>query len=211
MNNVLFLSGIDTDAGKTYATAFLARRFMEQGRSVITQKFVQTGCRDYSEDITAHRRLMGIGPLPEDLDHTTAPVIFTYPASAQLAARLDGREIDLDAIDNATKVLASRYDNVIIEGAGGLMVPLTDDFLTIDYVKSRNLPIVLVTNGILGSINHTLLSLEAIESRGITLDTVIYNTYYDSDKVIAADTLGFIRRYLERRHPQTQLLILPKL
>lgn len=211
MNNVLFLSGIDTDAGKTYATAFLARRFMEQGRSVITQKFVQTGCRDYSEDIAAHRRLMGINPLPEDLDHTTAPVIFTYPASAQLAARLDGREIDLDAIDNATKVLASRYDNVIIEGAGGLMVPLTDDFLTIDYVKSRNLPIVLVTNGILGSINHTLLSLEAIESRGITLDTVIYNTYYDSDKVIAADTLGFIRRYLERRHPQTQLLILPKL
>ena len=211
MNNVLFLSGIDTDAGKTYATAFLARRFMEQGRSVITQKFVQTGCRDYSEDITAHHRLMGIGPLPEDLDHTTAPVIFTYPASAQLAARLDGREIDLDAIDNATKVLASRYDNVIIEGAGGLMVPLTDDFLTIDYVKSRNLPIVLVTNGILGSINHTLLSLEAIESRGITLDTVIYNTYYDSDKVIAADTLGFIRRYLERRHPQTELLILPKL
>lgn len=211
MNNVLFLSGIDTDAGKTYATAFLARRFMEQGRSVITQKFVQTGCRDYSEDIAAHRRLMGINPLPEDLDHTTAPVIFTYPASAQLAARLDGREIDLDAIDNATKVLASRYDNVIIEGAGGLMVPLTDDFLTIDYVKSRNLPIVLVTNGILGSINHTLLSLEAIESRGITLDTVIYDTYYDSDKVIAADTLGFIRRYLERRHPQTQLLILPKL
>lgn len=211
MNNVLFLSGIDTDAGKTYATAFLARRFMEQGRSVITQKFVQTGCRDYSEDIAAHRRLMSINPLPEDLDHTTAPVIFTYPASAQLAARLDGREIDLDAIDNATKVLASRYDNVIIEGAGGLMVPLTDDFLTIDYVKSRNLPIVLVTNGILGSINHTLLSLEAIESRGITLDTVIYNTYYDSDKVIAADTLGFIRRYLERRHPQTQLLILPKL
>lgn len=211
MNNVLFLSGIDTDAGKTYATAFLARRFMEQGRSVITQKFVQTGCHDYSEDIAAHRRLMGINPLPEDLDHTTAPVIFTYPASAQLAARLDGREIDLDAIDNATKVLASRYDNVIIEGAGGLMVPLTDDFLTIDYVKSRNLPIVLVTNGILGSINHTLLSLEAIESRGITLDTVIYNTYYDSDKVIAADTLGFIRRYLERRHPQTELLILPKL
>lgn len=211
MNNVLFLSGIDTDAGKTYATAFLARRFMEQGRSVITQKFVQTGCRDYSEDIAAHRRLMSINPLPEDLDHTTAPVIFTYPASAQLAARLDGREIDLDAIDNATKVLASRYDNVIIEGAGGLMVPLTDDFLTIDYVKSRNLPIVLVTNGILGSINHTLLSLEAIESRGITLDTVIYNTYYDSDKVIAADTLGFIRRYLERRHPQTELLILPKL
>ena len=70
---------------------------------------------------------------------------------------------------------------------------------------------VLVTNGILGSINHTLLSLDAIESRGITLDTVIYNTYYDSDKVIAADTLGFIRRYLERRHPQTELLILPKL
>ena len=91
MSQVYFISGIDTDAGKSYATGYLAARLMKEGKSVVTQKFIQTGNTGFSEDIDLHRRLMGIGPLPEDIDHTTAPVIFSYPASAQLAARIDGR------------------------------------------------------------------------------------------------------------------------
>jgi dethiobiotin synthetase len=205
----IFLSGIDTDAGKTYATVFLARKLQSEGRSVITQKFIQTGCTDTSEDIEAHRRLMGTGMLREDIDGTTAPIIFTYPASAQLAAKIDGREIDLSLVDRSTEILAQRYDTVIIEGAGGLMVPITDDFFTIDYISSRRLPVALVTNGVLGSINHTILSLEALEHRGIEIAYVIYNKHFDTDAVIAADTLGFIRRYLARKHPHTELLEMP--
>lgn len=206
-----FLTGTDTDAGKTYATAFLARRFMDEGYTVATQKFIQTGCTDDSEDILAHRRLTGTGPLPEDLDHTTAPIIFSYPASAQLAARIDGRDIDVSLIDRSREILNSRYDVLIIEGAGGLMVPFTDDFLTIDYPATRRLPVVLVTNGILGSINHTLLSLEAIAARGLELPYVIYNRHFDSDKIIAEDTVGFIRRYLAKHFPETELLEMPSL
>jgi dethiobiotin synthetase len=207
----LFVSGIDTDAGKTFATAWLARKFMSEGKSVITQKFVQTGCTDYSDDIAEHRRLMGTGMLPEDIDHTTAPIIFTYPASAQLAAQIDNRAIDLSIIDESRIKLSTKYDVTLIEGAGGLMVPLTDDFLTIDYPTSRNLPIVLVTNGILGSINHTLLSLEAIAARKLNLKYVIYNTHFDKDKVIAADTQGFIKRYLAKHFPETEFLTMPSL
>lgn len=155
MSNAYFISGIDTDAGKTYVTGYIARRLMEEGKRVITQKFIQTGNTDMSEDIVKHREIMGIGLQPEDLDHTTAPVIFSYPASAQLAARIDGREIDLEAIDRATERLKSLYDIVLIEGAGGLAVPITDTFMSIDYAESRKLPVILVTNGILGSINHT--------------------------------------------------------
>ena len=177
----LFLSGIDTDAGKTYATAYLAKRFMQQGLSVVTQKFI----------------------------HTTAPIIFTYPASAQLAARIDGRDIDISLIDRSREILASRYDVAIIEGAGGLMVPFTDDFLTIDYPATRQLPVVLVTNGILGSINHTLLSLEAIKARGLELPYIIYNKYFDTDELIAEDTLGFIRRYVAKHFPGTEILEMP--
>ncbi len=206
-----FLTGINTDAGKTYATAFLARKFMDQGLRVATQKFIQTGCTDSSEDILAHRRLMGIDLLPEDIDHTTAPIIFTYPASAQLAARIDSREIDITLIDRSREILASRYDIVIIEGAGGLMVPFTDDFLSIDYPATRHLPVVLVTNGILGSINHTILSLEAIKSRNLSLPYVIYNKHFDSDPIIAEDTLGFIRRYLKKHFPDTEILEMPDL
>lgn len=201
-----FITGIDTDAGKTYATAFLARRFMDEGKTVITQKFIQTGCDDTSEDIEKHRQLLGTGLLPEDIDRTTAPLIFHHPCSAQLAARLDGREIDLSVIDAATERLSARYDVVLLEGAGGLMVPITDDFLTVDYITSRRLPTVVVTNGRLGSINHTILTLEAIRNRQITLAAVIYNTHFDTDPLIAADTHDFIARYLNRHHSGTQYL-----
>lgn len=209
MSKAYFVSGIDTDAGKSYATGYLASQLMKKGVKVVTQKFVQTGNEEFSEDIELHRRIMGTGALPEDLDHTTAPVIFSYPASAQLAARIDGREIDLGAIDKATEKLKERYEMVLIEGAGGLMVPLTDDFLTIDYVTSRNLPLILVTNGVLGSINHTILSLEAIKSRDIKLEAVLYNEHFDTDKVIAEDTRGFISRYLKRHFPDCKLYYIP--
>lgn len=208
---VLFISGIDTDAGKTYATAWLARTLMDRGLSVVTQKFIQTGCTDSSEDIEAHRRLTGCAPLPEDEDGTTAPIIFTYPASAQLAARIDGKEIDLGLVEQSTATLSSRYDRVLIEGAGGLMVPVTDDTFTIDYIAAHSLPTVLVTNGVLGSINHTILSLEAIAARNIPLAGVIYNRHFDSDETIAADTRDFIRRYLSRHFPEATYLEMPSL
>lgn len=211
MSQAYFVSGIDTDAGKTYVTGYIARRLMEEGKRVITQKFIQTGNTDMSEDIVKHREIMGTGLLPVDLDHTTAPVIFTYPASAQLAARIDGREIDLEVIDRATERLKSLYDIVLIEGAGGLAVPITDTFMAIDYAESRKLPIILVTNGVLGSINHTILSLEAIRSRGIQLAAVLYNEHFDTDAVIAEDTRGYISRYVARNFPTARFATIPSL
>lgn len=210
MSQVYFISGIDTDAGKSFATGYMARQLAAEGKKVITQKFIQTGCEGYSEDIVLHRRITGSGTLPEDIDGLTAPVIFTYPASAQLAASIDGREIDLSVIDRATEKLAATHDVVLIEGAGGLMVPITDSFMAIDYARTRRLPVMLVTNSRLGSINHTILSLEAIKSRGMELHSVLYNTWFDSaDPVIAADTRGFIERYLRRNFPDTRLIDIP--
>lgn len=207
MSDIIFISGIDTDAGKTYATAWLAKHLMKKGQRVITQKFIQTGNSGYSEDIVKHRELMGTGLLPEDEDFTTSPIIFSYPASAQLAARLDGKEINLDKVRQSSAVLASRYDSVLVEGAGGLMVPVTDDYFTIDYVKDEKLPLALVTNGVLGSINHTILSLEAIKNRDITLRYLLYNTYFDNDTIIADDTRGFISRYLAKHFPESEMLV----
>lgn len=211
MSKAYFISGIDTDAGKTYVTGHIARHLMKEGKRVITQKFIQTGNTGMSEDIEVHRRIMGTGMLPEDLYHTTAPVIFSYPASAQLAARIDGREIDLGVIDRATERLLSLYDVVLVEGAGGLAVPITDTFMAIDYVESRRLPLILVTNGVLGSINHTVLSLEAVRTRGIELAAVIYNEHFDTDAVIAADTRGFIERYVKRNFPDALFATVPSI
>ncbi len=212
MSEKIFVTGIDTDAGKTYAAGWYARKLMEQGLSVATQKFIQTGNIDMSEDIEAHRRIMGIPLMEVDKAGITAPIIFTHPASAQLAARLDGRDIDLKAIDGATERLSSEFDVVLIEGAGGIMAPVTDDFLTIDYIASRGLPVAVVTNSRLGSINHTILTLEAVKHHGLKLHSVMYNTYYDgTDTLIADDTRGFVERYVRRHFPDAEFLVIPVL
>lgn len=204
-----FVTGIDTDAGKTYCTAWLASRLMEAGHRVVTQKFIQTGNVGFSEDIEAHRRLTGTGVLPEDKEGLTAPIILSYPASAQLAARIDGIELDLSLIDRARAELESRYDVVLVEGAGGMMVPITDEYFAIDYATERHLPVILVTNGRLGSINHTVLSLQAIKVRNLKLAAVLYNKFFDKDKIIAEDTHGYIERYVTRHFPGALLLDVP--
>lgn len=208
--NVFFVSGIDTNIGKSYATAYLACLWREKGVNTITQKFIQTGNVGYSEDIDLHRQLMSIAPLPEDEEGLTKPEIFSYSASPHLAARLDGREIDFGKIKRATAILSERYDAVLVEGAGGLMVPLTEDFLTIDYIARENYPLVFLTSGRLGSINHTLLSFEAIRQRGIRMHTLMYNMYPEGeDKIIQQDTEDYIRRYLDKYFPDAEFIRVP--
>jgi dethiobiotin synthetase len=209
--NVYLVSGIDTNIGKSYATAYLANLWRQKGVNTITQKFIQTGNpAGYSEDIELHRRLMGTGELPEDKEGLTKPEIFSYPASPDLASRIDGRPIHFEAIRRATEVLSERYDAVLMEGAGGLMVPLTPDMLTIDYIRESGYPLVFVTSGRLGSVNHTLLSFEAIRSRGIQLHTVMYNLFPEGeDKIIQADTEQYIRRYLAQHFPEAEFVKVP--
>lgn len=210
--NVYFISGIDTDAGKSYATGFLAREWNKDGKKTITQKLIQTGNVGHSEDIDLHRRIMGIPFTQEDREGLTMPEIFSYPASPHLASQLDNRPIDFAKIKQATEELSRRYDCVLLEGAGGLMVPLTEEFLTIDYIAQEQYPLIFVTSGKLGSINHTLLSLEAIQKRGIILDTVLYNLYPTvEDTTIQNDTMNFIKTYLEKHFPETKFIVVPEI
>lgn len=207
--NVFFVSGIDTNVGKTYATGALARALAQTGRTVITQKMIQTGCTELSEDIETHRRLQGIPFTDEDREGLTCPFIFTYPCSPHMAAARDGREIDLEVITRATHRLQERYEYVLLEGAGGLMVPNSFDSLAIDYVAEQGYPLILVTSGKLGSINHTLLSLLACKQYGIRVAAVVYNLYPHTDRLIEANTLKYMEQYLRKEFPETALLTLP--
>ena len=209
---IYFVSGIDTGIGKTYTTGYLAKLWFEQGQNVITQKLIQTGNDDISEDIEMHREIMGRGWFAEDESKLTMPEIFSYPASPHLATQIDGRDIDFEKIENATQQLADKFDVVLLEGAGGLMVPLTTELLTIDYLVEKNYPIILVSSGRLGSINHTLLSLEAIQQRGLNLFAMAYNLKDESqDTKISQDTAGYLKRYLNLHFPQTQWIDIPAL
>jgi len=209
---VYFISGIDTGIGKTYTTGYLAKLWNEQGQKTITQKLIQTGNVDISEDIEQHREIMGMGWFPEDQSKLTMPEIFTYPASPHLATQIDGREIDFQKIADATQQLAEKYDLVLLEGAGGLMVPLTSDLLTIDYIAEKKFPVILVSSGRLGSINHTLLSLEALKIRGLELYALAYNLNDESqDALISQDTAAYLKSYLAQHFPKALWIDIPVL
>ncbi|WP_201588495.1 dethiobiotin synthase [Psychrobacter fozii] len=221
--SVLFVSGIDTDIGKTYATGIIAKSLMQQGVNVITQKLVQTGVTmnantgemGIADDIIVHRQLMGIPLQPCDLDFTTCTHRYEKPASPHLATRLSGEVLDPELITNATKRLQAEYDLVLLEGAGGLLVPITEQLLILDYIAIQGYPIILVTSGRLGSINHTLLSLEAIKARGLSVHSVIYNHIHDdadnTDTEIANSTVDFLQNYLAANYPKAHWVQIPAL
>lgn len=209
---VTVISGVDTDAGKSIATGWWAKQLMTAGKRVITQKLVQTGNTELSEDILRHREMMGIPLLPEDETRLTMPEIYSYPCSPHLAAKIDQRPLDLDKITAATAELNTRYDEVLLECAGGLMVPLTEDLLTIDYLLAQGHPIIFVTGGVLGSISHTLLAFEALKHRHLRLSHIIYNRFPGrKDLIIDNESCDFLRRKAAQLFPEAEWLELPVL
>lgn len=196
--NVYFISGIDTGIGKTVATGLMARWLRASGRDVVTVKMVQTGNEGYSEDLDAHHAIAEMPRCREDELGLTAPQIFKFPSSPELAARLEGRTVDLGRISDSVAACASAHEVVLVEGAGGLAVPLTSDMLAVDFAAAQHWPLILVASGRLGSINHILLSLEAAKARGMSVAGVVYNWCADADPTIDADTPEVTRRYLVR-------------
>jgi dethiobiotin synthetase len=198
MQKIYFISGIDTGIGKTVATGLMARSLMAGGVDVITVKLVQTGNDGFSEGISAHRAICGGISFPEDGTMLTAPQIFKFPSSPLLAAGLEGRTVDLAAIDKAVQACAASHQTVLVESAGGLDVPLTEDTLAIDFAAARRWPLILVTCGRLGAINHTLLSIEAAKNHGLVLAGVVHNWHPGVDPRIDKDAFDATRRYLDR-------------
>ena len=186
---ITFVTGIDTGIGKSVATGLMARCLARRGRTVVTQKLVQTGSRGpVAEDILVHRRLMETGLLDVDHDGTTCPCVYAYPASPDLAARLEGRVVDTADLDQATGRLAARFEHVLIEGVGGVLVPLTGSQTVLDYIAQRRYPLIVVGSLRLGSINHTLLTLEAAQRRGVEVRGLVLNGHHAAPEEIAADS-----------------------
>lgn len=204
-----FIAGIDTDAGKTIATGCIAKYLMDAGKTVITQKLAQTGCTGISTDIEMHRRLMHM-PLTEfDVDGSTCPYVFTYPASPHLAAQIDDAQIDCATITKATARLRANFEFVLLEGVGGLHVPLSPNYTTLDYLREQKYPVILISSSKLGSINHTLLTLEVMRIYGIELKAVLYNHFPDTSPVITTDSAQIIQSYTKTYFPNAGFAQLP--
>jgi len=204
MAQVYIVCGIDTDCGKTYITGLLAKQCIEKGQKCITQKLVQTGCTtDIADDIREHRRIMQIPLLPEDYNHSTNPYVFKFPASPHLAAQLESATIDISILQQHIHTLAQSYDIVLSEAAGGLCVPLTPTYLFSDFIQQSGYPIILVSSSKLGSINHTLLSIEFCKTHNITIHAIVYNVFPDSDPEIAESSCQFLETYCKQILPAT--------
>lgn len=205
--SVIFVTGIDTGIGKTMVTGLLGRHLADQGRKVITAKLAQTGATGLPEDIVTHRKIMQMPLTPFDEDGTTCPYTFPFPASPHLAARLAEQTINTRNLTLALDQLGQYFETVIVEGVGGIYVPLTEEETVLDFVAQRGYPTLVVTSPKLGSINHTLLTVESLQQRRIPLCGLGYNLGVPAAAEITADT----RQFLQKRYPHLPLVDIPPL
>ena len=174
----IFITGTDTGVGKTIAAAALARLLHERGANIGVMKPVTSGCREENGRLVSEdAELLAWGAGLVGVDADIAPYLLRQPIAAAEAASRDGVRIDFGIIGEAFARLASLYDFVIVEGAGGLMVPLVEGLLIADLVKYLSLPLLVVTRPNLGTVNQTLLTCFAAKQLGITMRGVVINNY----------------------------------
>jgi len=164
----LFIAGTDTGVGKTTVAAGLVRLARDRGIRCVAVKPIETGClvREgilYPED-GAFLQLAAQGDLTLD---QCVPLRFSLPASPARAAAMEGRILKLSDIEEHVRTIVEDADLTIVEAAGGLMVPIQERLMMIDLIERLGYPTLLVGRTKLGTMNHTLLSLEALEHRGI--------------------------------------------
>jgi dethiobiotin synthetase len=167
----LFVTGTDTGVGKTVVACALIRGFVEQGLRVAGMKpvaagdIIDTPDGRMNDDVA---RLRAAGNVDAPLEEIN-PYCFDAPIAPHIAAAGEGRSIDLDVIMQRYTALAARADVVVVEGAGGFLVPLNEREDFSDLARRLDLPVVLVVGMRLGCLNHALLTQEAIRARGLSI------------------------------------------
>lgn len=163
----LVVAGTDTGVGKTRVACALARGLVGRGLRVGVLKPAETGCDNPDRPADALALAAAAG-CAEPLDRI-CPFRFREPLAPAVAARREGRAVDPAVVDRRLAELAAGHDLVVVEGAGGLLVPFAEGLLFTDWIRDRGLPVLLVGRLGLGTINHTLLSARYLRDRGVEL------------------------------------------
>ena len=167
----VFVTGTDTGVGKTVAACALVRGLRDRGLDVGVMKPIETGVDAAAGPLDAIALSAAAGD-PDPLDRV-CPVRFALPAAPCVAAEDEGKKVDLEPVREAFGELASKHDWMVVEGAGGVLVPTTPDATMTDLAKELGLPVLLVARPALGTINHTRLCVEETLRRGLDLVGVI--------------------------------------
>ncbi len=174
MGNGVFVTGTDTGVGKTVVSAALVRRLTQMGCSVGVMKPVETGvCPGQANESDADR-LMAAAGVDDGLD-VVSPYRFPAALAPLAAASAQGRVIEIQEIVRGFERLVARYACVVVEGAGGLLVPMGKDWDLRDLIDRLGLPVVVVGRARLGGINHALLTLEGLRRRRLAVAAVVLN------------------------------------
>ena len=179
-NASLLITGTDTGVGKTFIASSLARHFSVAGLDIGVMKPVESGCITDPEDEERllpldSMALMAAAGVSDPLD-TVNPYRFAEPLSPNIAARLNNTTVELDVIMERYKRLSETHEAVIVEGAGGFLTPISDTMTVADLAVQLRLPVLIIAASRLGCINATLLTIEAVLARGLTVAGVLLNT-----------------------------------
>ncbi len=185
----LFIAGTDTGVGKTRVTALLAAVVQAGGRSVCVYKPIQTGSPSLEivSDLEMVNSLLET-PVDTANSYNTIPPVAPFVATAVM----ETDPVDLDVIEFRLKALQAQYEVVIVEGVGGVRVPLADGVELVDLIERLDLPVLLVTRPDLGTINHTLLTVDALEHREIELKGVVISNMPSETDDLAIESLPWV-------------------
>ena len=185
----IFITATDTEVGKTVVTAGLAAAIAGRGRNAGVMKPVATGGRKTGSKIISEDALFLAGSINSDDElELINPVTLEIPLSPFAASRLENKEIDIQKIKSAFFKLAGRHDFMLVEGVGGILVPIGKNYSTADMAADMRLPVIIVARLNLGTINHTLLTINEASRRGLTIKGIIFNCTKYADAGLAEKT-----------------------
>jgi dethiobiotin synthetase len=179
MTRGIFITGTDTEIGKTAITSGLAAVLKQRGQNVGVMKPVAAGSR---ADARLLRQSAGVSDTLNEIN----PISFKNPLAP--AAQSEAMPWDIKQIKTAYDTLATRHELMLVEGVGGLLVPLLDTLSVADVIARLDLPVLIIARAALGTINHTLLTIEAARHRNLNILGVIYNTLLPNTPDRAAQT-----------------------
>jgi dethiobiotin synthetase len=198
----VFVTGTDTEVGKTVVAAAIANTARRSGDRIAVFKPAVSGLVDYplvpetwaSAPRLPDHALLRLAAGSTQGDDEVAPYRYGPPVSPHLAAELAGEPIDPDLLRGAALAATQDADLLVCEGVGGFLVPLTPAYLVRDLACDLRLPVVIVAEAVLGTINHTLLTIEAVRTAGLEVASVVLNRWPDDPSAMERSNLETIER-----------------
>ncbi len=197
MSKGFFITGTDTGVGKTVIAGAVIKAIHAQGKHVCGMKPLETGCCRVGNSLypSDGMFLKKVAGMDENINQIT-PYCFETPVAPSLASEMEGRPVNIDSIVEKFHDLLQRYQAVVVEGVGGILVPIRKDYFVIDLIKELGLPVIVVARPTLGTLNHALLTVNYALKEGIRVSGIVINFTRRSEGTVAENTNPLILRQL---------------